>query len=144
MDHSISRLVDRGEIDAALLAVKGLTPERVRQLLFSGDGFMINARPYGEFIARWYASLSSPYLRAEAADWFAQAYLTEIADIPHAEHLGALMSTESKRHVLEYLAETAAGKDLEDWAASPERPLSQKQLEGWKKISRQLRGLSFP
>lgn len=144
MTSDLSSFVDRGDLDAALRAAQGLTPERVKELLFIGDGFMTDSAPYGEFISRWYNSLSSAYLRAEAADWFAQAYLTEIADVPHAEEIGAKMATESKRLVIKYLAESTGGKDLEDWATSPERPLSQDQLNAWRKASQQLREISVP
>jgi hypothetical protein len=144
MSHELSRLVDRGEIEEALHRAEGLTPQKVRELLLSGDGFMKNSAPYGEFISRWYTSLNSPYLRAEAADWFAQAYLTEIADLPNAEQIGAEMATESKKQVIAHLAQSIDGKDLADWAMSPEKPLSPTQLQAWKKASRQLREISIP
>ena len=144
MSNELGRLVDKGEIDEALLRAKGLTPQKVRELLFSGDGFMKDSAPYDEFIARWYCSLNSPYLRAEAADWFAQAYLTEIADVPNAEQIGAEMATESKKQVIRYLAQSIDGKGLKDWAMSPEKPLSRKQLEAWKQASNRLREISIP
>lgn len=105
---------------------------------------MKDSSPYGEFISRWYNSLKSPYLRAEAADWFAQAYLTEIADVPNAENIGAEMATDSKKQVIRYLAQSIDGKDIKDWAMSPEKPVSPKQLEAWHKASRQLREISIP
>ena len=144
MSNELGKLVDRGDIDGALLAARGLTPKRVRELLLSGDGFMTNSAPYGEFISRWYNSLTSPYLRAEAADWFAQAYLTEIADVPGAEQTGAAMSTESKKGVIRYLAESIGGRDVADWATSPERPITQQQLGGWKAVAQQLREITLP
>lgn len=141
MSNDIARLVDAGNIVEALKAAHGLTPERVRTLLFRGDGFMEDSGPYGEFLSRWYESLTSPYLRAEAADWFAQAYLTELADVENAEFLGAKMATESKREVLKHLMETIQSHDLLDWTTSPERPLTKDQYNSWQKIARKLKEL---
>ncbi|ALG30369.1 hypothetical protein AOZ07_16205 [Glutamicibacter halophytocola] len=144
LSYDIARLVDAGKIDEALKAANGLTPERVRTLLFSGAGFMENSGPYGEFLSRWYESLNSPYLRAEAADWFAQAYLTEIADLKNAEFLGAKMATESKREVIKHLADTIDSKDIEDWTTSPEKPISKDQHNHWQKIAQKLKVLLGP
>lgn len=141
MSNDIARLVNTGNINEALKAAEGLTPERVRSLLFSGDGFMKDSTPYGDFLSRWYESLNSPYLRAEAADWFAQAYLTEIADVKNAESIGAKMATESKREVIKHLAETIESDDIADWTMSPEKPLSRNQHSAWQKIARKLREL---
>lgn len=105
---------------------------------------MTDSAPYGEFISRWYRSLSSPYLRAEAADWFAQAYLTEIADVPNAEYIGAEMATESKKQVIRHLAQSIDSTDIADWAISPERPLSPAQLAAWKKVALHLRAICLP
>lgn len=138
MSYSIARLIDAGQIDEALKAAQGLTPERVRTLLFSGEGFMENSGPYGVFLSRWYESLNSPYLRAEAADWFAQSYLTELADVENAESLGARMATESKRAVIKHLADTIQSNDIADWTTSPEKPLSKEQHSNWQKIARKL------
>lgn len=121
MSSDLSSLVDPGNIDAALLASRGLDPERIRESLFRGDGFM-----------------------TDSADWFARAYLTELADVPHAEQIGAKIATESKKLVIEYLAESIGGKDLEDWATSQERPLSQDQRNAWREAAQQLREISVP
>ncbi|MGP9651848.1 hypothetical protein ACT3TP_15340, partial [Glutamicibacter sp. AOP38-B1-38] len=65
MSEDLAKLVDRGDIAAAVRAAQGLTPERVRPLLFSGGGFMKDSKPYAEFISRWYQSLSSANLAPE-------------------------------------------------------------------------------
>ncbi|PCC28711.1 hypothetical protein CIK76_10880 [Glutamicibacter sp. BW80] len=64
MSEDLAKLVDRGDIVAAVRAAQGLTPERVRPLLFGG-GFMKDSKPYAEFISRWYQSLSSANLAPE-------------------------------------------------------------------------------
>lgn len=140
----IADLVDAGKIGDAVQQAHGLTPQRVRELLFASGGFMRDSGPYDEFLRRWYATLESPYLRAEAADWFCQAYLTELADVPGAEQYGAALATESKRDVLEHLASEMRGRNISDWSTSPEEPLSKAQVRAWADASYVLASVRLP
>ncbi|WP_433930193.1 hypothetical protein [Curtobacterium flaccumfaciens] len=140
----IASLVDGGRIGDAVRAARGLTPQRVRELLFASGGFMQDSGPYDEFFRRWYATLESPYLRAEAADWFCQAYLTELADVPGAEHYGAALSTDSKRAVRDHLAREMRGRNISDWSMSPEEPLSKTQVRAWSTAADELAAVRLP
>jgi len=141
---NLGQLVDRGEVDEALQTARPFTPRAVRDSLFATGGFMEDSTPYGEFVSRWYDGLDSPYLRAEAADWFAQSYLTELADVADAETVGARMATGSKADVLRHLTTSLLSKDLEDWNTSPEEPLTNDALEAWRQLARTIQGLGTP
>ncbi|MGO2051397.1 hypothetical protein ACT3UD_15675 [Glutamicibacter sp. 287] len=52
------------------------------------------------------------------------------------------MSTESKRQVICYLAQSIDSTDISTWATSPEEPLDKGQLNNWQKIARKLREVS--
>ncbi|ROP61513.1 hypothetical protein [Curtobacterium sp. PhB115] len=140
----IAALVDQGKIGDAVHEARGLTPQRVRELLFASGGFMRDSAPYDEFFRRWYATLESPYLRAEAADWFCQAYLTELADVPGAEQFGPALSTDSKREVVAHLAREMRGRNISDWSKSPEEPLSKAQVRAWRDASYELGAVRMP
>ncbi|TCU81982.1 hypothetical protein EDF51_104354 [Curtobacterium sp. PhB25] len=141
---TLADLVDAGKIGDAVQQARGLTPGRVRELLFASGGFMRDSGPYDEFFRRWYATLDSPYLRAEAADRFCQAYLTELADVPGAEQFGAALATESKRDVLGHLAKEMRGRNISDWSTSPEEPLSKAQVRAWADASYALASVRLP
>ena len=144
MSVNLGQLVDRGAVDQALEAARPLTPRAVRDSLFATGGFMEDSTPYGEFVSRWYDSLDSPYLRAEAADWFAQSYLTELADVADAETVGARMATGSKGDVLRHLTTSLLSRDLEDWNTSPEKPLDNEEFEAWRQLARTIQRLRTP
>ncbi|KJQ55915.1 hypothetical protein [Microbacterium sp. SA39] len=144
-ERSLADLVYRGEFGEALKAAGDLTPKKIHSLLFLEDGrHREDEGPCDEFLRLWYASIEDPYLRALAASWFADTYLTELAPVPNAEYIGANWRTESLRDLLKAVSDALLGWEVNEWTETPERPLPQESAGKWRAAGKILAELDLP
>jgi len=150
MDCEVSeaRLVDlvyEGRLEEALEIANRLTPEEIHAQLFRRDDrHLTDEGPCDEFLRYWYERIEDPYLRALAAEWFADTYLTELAPVANAEFIGAHWRTESLRTLIQAISEATLGWEVNEWTKTPEAPLSPESAEKWRAIGRILAELDLP
>ncbi|MBC7517994.1 MAG: hypothetical protein H7248_03790 [Microbacteriaceae bacterium] len=141
----LADLVYQGDLDRAIEVAQPLTPDEIRKRLLADDErFLADQGPCDVFLRRWYATLKSPFLRAEAADCFVSAYTTELAPVPNGEYIGAYMRTESLRELITKVASAILGPELKDLEETPEHPLDGASAEKWRAAGRILAGLDLP
>jgi hypothetical protein len=144
-ESRLADLVYDGQFERALDAAADLTPDGIRRRLLSDDQrWLLDEAPCDEFLRRWYATLTSPYLRAEAADCFVSAYTTELAPVPNGEYIGANWRTESLRSLLAEVSDALLGEKLRDLEETPEHPLPPEYAEKWRAAGRILAELDLP
>lgn len=145
MNSSLADLVYEGHHVEAIEVARDLHPRAVHRLLFLDDHRHLDDEgPAGVFVRQWYATLTSPYLRAEAAYNFADTFMTELAPYPDAEFIGARMKTDALRDLLGAVSKACSGSEVQGWAVSPEEPLTPEAAAQWKEIGRLLAALDFP
>lgn len=141
----LADLIYQGKFDQAIELAKQFNPEEIRKRLLTDDErFVGHQAPCDVFLRRWYATLESPYLRAEAADCFVSAYTTELAPVPNGEYIGAYLRTESLRELIKKVASAILGPELKDLEETPEHPLDKASAEKWRAAGRILAGLDLP
>lgn len=142
------RLIDLiydGEIDQAIERAAPFTPQEIHtQLFLEDDRHLKDEGPCDEFLRTWFASIESPYLRAEAADWFTGTYTTELAPVPNAEYIGAYMRTTSLRELIKKVADVILGPELKDLEETPEHPLDATSAERWRDVGSILADIDLP
>ncbi|KNY05729.1 hypothetical protein [Microbacterium sp. GCS4] len=142
------RLVDlmyRGEFDEAIEVARPFTPDEIyNQILRDDDRHLITAGPCDEFIRRWYETIDSPYLRAEAADCFVSAFTTQLAPVPNGEYIGAYLRTASLRDLIQKVSSALLGIEIRDLEETPEHPLDPDSARRWRKAGRILAALDLP
>lgn len=144
-DRKLADLVYDGAIAAALECAATYTPEAIRNQLFRDDDRHLQDEASCDvFLRAWFSSLESPFLRAEAADWFTGAYTTELAPVPNAEYIGAYIQTQSLRDVIARVVEIVLGPELKDLENTPEHPLSAESAEQWRAVGKVLAALDLP
>ncbi|TFC80110.1 hypothetical protein E3O45_02960 [Cryobacterium sp. TMS1-20-1] len=132
-------------MDQAIELANQLNPDEIRNRIFRDDErHLHDEAPCDVFLRRWYQTLESPYLRAEAADCFVSAYTTELAPVPNGEYIGAYMRTESLREVITKIASAILGPELKDLDDTPEHPLDAASAEKWRAVGRILADIELP
>ena len=141
----LADLIYQGNLDQAIEIAKQLNPDEIRKRIFHDDDrHLYNEAPCDVFLRRWYSTLTSPYLRAEAADCFVGAYTTQLAPVPNGEYIGAYMRTESLRELIKKIASAILGVELKDLEETPEHPLDAVSAEKWRAVGRILAELDLP
>jgi len=140
----IARLVDSGEIDAAVEAAAGLVPDRVADLLFASGGYSNDMAPYDSFFRRWYRTLEHPYLRAAAAARFSEAYLTELAGVPGGEAFGAALVEDAIRATIAHTAAIMRGPEISEWAEPYVGVMTRARARAWHDAGRELERIRLP
>lgn len=145
MTESFVDLVYSGQVDAAIEASRDLAPHVIYTRLFVEDKrHLEDQEPADVFVRAWYATLKSPYLRAEAAYEFADVFLTELAPVPNGEFIGANMKTEALRELLLAVSKACVGDEVNEWEITPEQPLPPASAAKWREIGRIIAALDFP
>ncbi|MGW9159655.1 hypothetical protein [Microbacterium sp. NPDC055665] len=138
-------LVYAGRVDEAIAAVSELTPHTIYTRLFVDDDRHLQDQDAGDvFVRAWYETLTSPYLRAEAAYEFADVFLTELAPAPNGEFIGANLKTEALRNLLTAISVACLGDEVNEWEETPEQPLPAASAAKWREIGRVIASLDFP
>lgn len=140
----ISKLVDSGRIDEAVRAAGGLNPRLVADLLFDSGGFVHDMAPYDTFFRRWYQTLDSPFLRAEAAERFGDAYLTELAGVPGGEAFGAELVTTAIRDVIAHTVGLMRGPEVSEWAEPHVDVMPRGRALAWREAADRLSQVHLP
>lgn len=141
----LADLVYERRFDEALAIAQRLVPDTIHQELFQHDDrHLTDEAPCDEFLRLWYSSLTSPYLRAEAADCFAGTYTTELAPVPNAEYIGANMRTGSLRDLIATISDVLLGPEFTDLEETPEHPLDKQSAERWRAIGRAIGEFELP
>ena len=101
----LANLIYQGNMDQAIELANQLNPDEIYNRIFRDDErHLHDEAPCDVFLRRWYQTLESPYLRAEAADCFVSAYTTQLAPVPNGEYIGAYMRTDSLRELITKIA----------------------------------------
>ena len=101
----LADLIYQGNMDQAIELANQLNPDEIYNRIFRDDErHLHDEAPCDVFLRRWYQTLESPYLRAEAADCFVSAYTTQLAPVPNGEYIGAYMRTDSLRELITKIA----------------------------------------
>ena len=141
----LADLVYQGDLNQAIEAAEQLNPQEIYNRLFRDDDRHLDDEvPCDVFLCRWYATIESPYLRAEAADCFVGTYTTELAPVPNGEYIGAYMRTESLRALINKVASAILGPELKDLEDTPAHPLDKASAEKWRVAGRILAELDLP
>lgn len=141
----LADLVYQGDLDQAIEVAEQLNPQEIYNRIFRDDDRHLDDEgPCDIFLRRWYATLQSPFLRAEAADCFVSAYTTQLAPVPNGEYIGAYMRTESLRELIKKVASAILGPELKDLEDTPEHPLDKASAEKWRVAGRILAELDLP
>ena len=141
----LADLIYQGNLDQAIELAKQLTPDEIRKRIFRADErHLHDEAPCDVFLRRWYSTIESPYLRAEAADCFVSAYTTELAPVPNGEYIGAYMRTESLRELIKKIASAILGPELKDLEETPDHPLDAASAKKWRAIGKILADLDLP
>lgn len=140
----IAHLVDSGQIETAVRAARGLAPRRVADELFASGGFSYDMEPYDAFFRAWYATLDSPFLRAEAAERFGDAYLTELAGVPGGESFGAELLPAALREVVAHVGRLMQGPEIADWAEPQVGAMSSARVRAWREAAARLASVRLP
>ena len=141
----LADLIYQGNMDQAIELANQLNPGEIRNRIFCDDErHLHDEAPCDVFLRRWYQTLESPYLRAEAADCFVSAYTTELAPVPNGEYIGAYMRTESLRELIKKVASAILGPELKDLEDTPEHPLDAASAEKWRAVGRILADIELP
>jgi hypothetical protein len=141
----LADLIYQGNMDQAIELANQLNPDEIRKrILYDDERFLDDQAPCDVFLRRWYQTLESPYLRAEAANCFVSAYTTELAPVPNGEYIGAYMRTESLRELIRKVASAILGPELKDLEDTPEHPLDAASAEKWRAAGRILAELDLP
>ena len=141
----LADLIYQGNLDQAIEIAKQLNPDEIRKRILTDDErHLYDEGPCDVFLRRWYSSLTSPYLRAEAADCFVSAYTTELAPVPNGEYIGAYMRTESLRALIKKISSALLGIEIRDLEETPEHPLDAASGERWRAVGRILAELDLP
>ena len=141
----LADLIYQGNMDQAIELANQLNPDEIYNRIFRDDErHLHDEAPCDVFLRRWYQTLESPYLRAEAADCFVSAYTTELAPVPNGEYIGAYMRTESLRELITKVASAILGPELKDLEDTPEHPLDAASAEKWRAVGRILADIELP
>jgi hypothetical protein len=141
----LADLIYQGNLDQAIELANQLNPDEIYNRIFRDDErFLDDQAPCDVFLRRWYQTLESPYLRAEAADCFVSAYTTQLAPVPNGEYIGAYMRTDSLRELITKIASAILGPELKDLEDTPEHPLDSASAEKWRAVGRILAELDLP
>lgn len=142
---ALADLIYHGHLNQAIEVAKRLNPVEIyNRILRDDDRHLDDEAPCDAFLRRWYSTLESPYLRAEAADCFVSAYTTQLAPVPNGEYIGAYMRTESMRELIKKVASAILGPELKDLEDTPEHPLDAGAAEKWRAAGRILAELDLP
>lgn len=144
-ESKLADLVYDGAMAEAIRSAAAYTPEAIRNQLFRDDDRHLHDEAACDaFLREWFSSLESPFLRAEAADWFVGAYTTELAPVPNAEYIGAHIQTQALRDVIARVVEIILGPELKDLEDTPDHPLSAESARRWRAVGRVLATLDLP
>ena len=141
----LADLIYQGNMDQAIELANQLNPDEIYNRIFRDDErHLHDEAPCDVFLRRWYQTLESPYLRAEAADNFVSAYTTQLAPVPNGEYIGAYMRTDSLRELITKIASAILGPELKDLEDTPEHPLDAASAAKWRAVGRILADIELP
>jgi len=144
-EPTLADLVYGRRLEQAIELGGQLNPQEIyNRLLRDDDRHLHDEAPIDEFLRRWFETLKSPYLRAEAADCFTSTYTTQLAPVPNAEYIGAYMRTASLRELIKKIADAILGPELKDLEETPEHPLTAESAVKWRAVGKILADLDLP